>query len=86
MKVLVISDTHGNHDNLDQVLKQERPYAQIIHLGDIEGDEDYLQAAAGCPVHAVRGNNDFWSKLPGESIFEIEGQQIFITQIGRAHV
>ncbi len=58
MRVLVISDTHGYHKNLDRVLELERPYQQVIHLGDLEGDEDYLEAAAGCPVEAVRGNND----------------------------
>ena len=40
MKVLIISDTHGNHKNLDRVLELERPYEQVIQLADIEGDED----------------------------------------------
>ena len=40
MRVLVISDTHGYHKNLDRVLELERPYQQVIHLGDLEGDED----------------------------------------------
>ena len=79
MKVLIISDTHGNHKNLDRVLEQERPYGQVIHLGDIEGDEDYLEAAAGCPVAAVRGNNDYFSPLPQEQVIEVAGKQAFIT-------
>ena len=60
MKTLIISDTHGIQKNMDWVFAQERPFAQVIHLGDIEGDEDYLEAAAGCPVAAVRGNNDYF--------------------------
>ena len=79
MRVLIISDTHGYHKNLDKVLKLERPYHQVIHLGDIEGDEDYLETAAGCPVTAVRGNNDYFSRLPQEQIIELEGKRIFIT-------
>ncbi len=34
----------------------------LIHLGDVEGDEDYIPAVADCPVHMVRGNNDFFSE------------------------
>lgn len=79
MKVLVISDTHGNHKNFDRVLEMEQPLGQIIHLGDIEGEEDYMEAAAGCPIAAVRGNNDYFSDLPGEQIIEVKGKRIFIT-------
>ena len=79
MKVLIISDTHGNHKNLDRVLELERPYEQVIHLGDIEGDEDYLIAAAGCPVAAVRGNNDYFSQLPQEQVIEVAGKRALIT-------
>ena len=79
MRVLVMSDTHGNHKNLEQVLESERPYELIIHLGDIEGAEDYIQAVAGCPVEAVRGNNDYFSELPAEQIIEVAGRRIFIT-------
>lgn len=79
MRVLVISDTHGYHKNLDKVLEMERPYDQVIHLGDIEGDEDYLESAAGCPVAAVKGNNDYFSPLPQEQMIELDGKRIFIT-------
>ncbi len=79
MRVLIMSDTHGIHTNLDKVLELERPYEQIIHMGDIEGDEDYIAAAAGCPLAAVRGNNDYFSQLPQEQIIEVAGKRIFMT-------
>lgn len=79
MRILVMSDTHGRKKNLDRVLKLERPYDQVIHLGDIEGDEEYLEAAAGCPVAAVRGNNDYFSQLPQEQVIEVAGKRIFLT-------
>lgn len=79
MRILIMSDTHGSHGNLDQVLESERPYEQIIHLGDIEGAEDYIETAAGCPVEAVRGNNDYFSTLPEEKIIEAAGKRILIT-------
>ena len=61
MKILIISDTHGSHKNFDRVIEKERPLDMLIHLGDVEGDEDYIPAVADCPVHMVRGNNDFFS-------------------------
>ena len=79
MKVLIISDTHGLCENLDKVLESERPYDLVIHLGDLEGAEDYLEAAAACPVEAVRGNNDYFSDLPDEKVIEVAGKQVLIT-------
>lgn len=79
MRILVISDTHGKHDNLDKVLEAERPYDRIIHLGDAEGAEDYIAAVGECPLDIVRGNNDFFSELPEEEILELEGHRLFIT-------
>ena len=72
MKILIISDTHGSHKNFDRVIEKERPLDMLIHLGDVEGDEDYIPAVADCPVHMVRGNNDFFSDLPGEEEFMVE--------------
>ena len=79
MKILIISDTHGAHRNFDRVIEKEQPLDMLIHLGDVEGDEDYIPAVADCPVHMVRGNNDFFSGLPGEEEFMIGGYHIFIT-------
>lgn len=79
MKVLVMSDTHGLHENLDRVLEQECPCDLIIHLGDIEDAVTYIETAAGCPVEAVRGNNDYFSKLPDEKILTLNNRKILIT-------
>ena len=79
MKVLVISDTHGNHRNLDKILEQNQDIDMLVHLGDVEGGEDYLNAVFDCEKHIVRGNNDFFSELPKEEEFYIGKYRIFIT-------
>lgn len=79
MRVLIVSDTHGRHTSLDRALKEAGEIDMFIHLGDVEGGEDYIEALADCPVHIVRGNNDFFSVLPGEQEFFIEGRHIFAT-------
>lgn len=63
MKVLVISDTHGNHRNLDKILEQNQDIDMLVHLGDVEGGEDYLNAVFDCEKHIVRGNNDFFFRI-----------------------
>lgn len=79
MRVLIISDTHSNHANLKRVLKQETDRDLMIHLGDSEGCEEYIEKLAGCPVEIVAGNCDFFSSLEQEKILEIGRYKIFMT-------
>lgn len=79
MRVLIVSDTHKSHKNLEKILEMVRPIDMLVHLGDTEGGEGYITALADCPAHIVRGNNDFFSDLPGEEEFIIEGHHVFIT-------
>ena len=79
MKILIISDTHGKHDNLSRVLEQEFPADLLIHLGDAEGYEDYIAKQAGCPLEIVAGNNDFFSDLPREKELRIGKYKVLIT-------
>ena len=48
MKVLVVSDTHGRYQNLDAIIEKEEPFDMFIHLGDLEGGEDYINAFVNC--------------------------------------
>ena len=64
MKILIVSDTHGHDENLERVLEIEKPINRLIHLGDVEGSEDYIEQIAECPCNIVSGNNDFFCELP----------------------
>lgn len=79
MKILIVSDTHRYDENFCKVIKQLNGLDRVIHLGDAEGSEDYLEQVAGCPLDIVSGNNDFFSDLPKEKEIEIEGYQILLT-------
>ena len=79
MKVLIISDTHGKDEKLNKVLIQENDLDLLIHLGDIQGSEDYIEAVAPCPVEMVSGNNDFFSDLDRERVIRVGGKRIFLT-------
>lgn len=78
-KVLVISDTHGHTDNLDKILPLVKPLDQLIHLGDVGRDADYIEVVAECACCFVAGNNDFYSTLPKERLIKLNGVPIFLT-------
>lgn len=79
MRILIVSDTHGNERNLERALVRTYPVDIVCHLGDLEGGESYIEEICPCPVHMVSGNNDFFSPAPSEKIIEVEGFRIFMT-------
>lgn len=79
MKILIVSDTHGHDEELEEAVLREAPFARLIHCGDVEGREIFIEALAECPCCIVAGNNDFFSDLPREDIMEISGHRILVT-------
>ncbi len=83
-RIAVLSDSHGDHWSLTQLLERaERPDV-VCFLGDIERDSDYLEAlfaemARPPAFYAVQGNNDLYSMLPKEIVFEAGGCRILMT-------
>ena len=56
-----------------------RPLDMLIHLGDVEGEEDYIELLAECPLEIVAGNNDFFSDLPREKSLRIGKYRVLLT-------
>ncbi|MCM1387790.1 MAG: metallophosphoesterase [Bacillus sp. (in: Bacteria)] len=79
MKVLIVSDTHRQNGNVLDVIEKVKPIDMLIHCGDVEGSEDIIAQAAGCPVQMVQGNNDFWSNIPREKEFMIGSYKVWLT-------
>ena len=79
MKILIVSDTHGNHKNLDKVLEREKGIDMLLHMGDVEDGDTYLEAVLDCPLHIVAGNNDFYSYLPREEEIQIGNYRVWMT-------
>ena len=55
MRVLIVSDTHGSHRNLDAVLERVGKIDALIHMGDVENGEHYIEAVADCETYMVQG-------------------------------
>ncbi len=79
MKVLIVSDTHGRHGNLDAAIEREGKIDLLLHLGDIEGEEHYIEEIAQWPYHMVAGNNDWRSHLPNEKEIRIGKYKVWMT-------
>lgn len=79
MKILIVSDTHGKNYNLETVLEKEKPIDMLIHLGDVEGSEEYIESIAECKCEIVAGNNDFFSALDREKEIMIGDDNVLLT-------
>ena len=51
----------------------------LIHLGDIEGEEDIITELAGCKVLMVPGNNDYYARYDKEIETKIGKYKVLLT-------
>lgn len=78
MRILVISDTHGNYPLAFKACNQAEPFAALIHLGDGGVDAALLEDALGIKVVHVTGNCDCGSASPRELLWEYEGKKLLL--------
>jgi len=76
MKILVMSDTHGDSDVIDVVKEHVGSVDAIFHCGDSELD---LQHSSLEGVQVVLGNCDMDSSIPIEVNTTVKGTHIFMT-------
>ena len=87
MRILVISDTHGELDRFWKVfnkLNKETPVQMIVHCGDYIEDAKEIRMRSGIPVVAVKGNCDGEYSDDGYSILETESGDFLVTH-GHMH-
>ena len=82
MRIIVISDTHGNYDALRSVIDRNTDADWIFHLGD--GERELDTYIAKNPVIApkiifVAGNCDYGSTCPGTFVLPVGEHKIFAT-------
>ncbi|HEX2945973.1 MAG TPA: metallophosphoesterase [Clostridia bacterium] len=81
MRILVISDTHGDTDKAEEAIKSHKEVNMIIHLGDYFRDAQKLSGMfPDIPIEYIYGNSDFMvENVPSEKLLEVCGKRIFIT-------
>ena len=78
MKLLVMSDSHGNIANMRQAVQRESP-DRILHLGDYWRDAERLRECyPEVPMDQVPGNCDFRSAEEPEQLLVIQQKRILI--------
>lgn len=87
MKILVISDSHGETEDLrwllEQIHNEYGPMDAFIHCGDGAADLERLRSwimkkNAGASFYFVCGNCDFGADLPVSLKLDLEGVRIFV--------
>lgn len=78
MRALIVSDTHGSHENLELVVHREDVFDLMIHLGDSEVDQESLAEIVGCPVEVIAGNMDHDPSLEWEKIIQVEDYRVLL--------
>lgn len=78
MKVLVVSDSHGDFSSLQKIYNHEKPLDLLIHLGDGVLEALLLQKKTGIKVEAVNGNNDPRGAFPEELCFNLNNTSIYL--------
>lgn len=81
MKILVLSDTHGDTNKAEEAIRRNKGINLIIHLGDYFRDAQKLSSMfPDIPIEYIYGNSDFMIEdVPAEKILEVDGKRIFIT-------
>ena len=78
MKILVLSDSHGNVENMARAVEKEQPRL-ILHLGDCWSDAERLRRRfPSIPMEQVPGNCDYRSIEPAERLLFIEDKRVMI--------
>lgn len=80
-ELLILSDSHGRADAVEQALKLTRPHL-LLFCGD--GLRDLARLDLPCPLYAVRGNCDYFSvPSPGDAedtlSLTVDGMKLLLT-------
>lgn len=77
MKILVVSDTHGDSTRLLKVISDNKDFDTLIHLGDGENDFSDVQMLYSQKGLVYVGGNCDYGFHQGESVVIANGQRIF---------
>lgn len=78
MKILVVSDTHRKDRVFFDLYDKIKPN-MVLHCGDTEGSEDYLEEYCKCPFATVKGNCDLFSTNPISRVVTLYDTNILVT-------
>ncbi len=80
MRILVVSDSHGDYNSLKKAIAAQPTAEVIVHCGDGANEVESLEIDfPEKQLIAVRGNCDWSSMLPPTEIAQVGGKRLFVT-------
>ncbi len=79
MKVVIVSDSHGNLGVLKRIVQREAPFDLLFHLGDGIEEALRLQKLVGFNLDGVEGNNDIKGVFPTALTLRLGEKRCFFT-------
>lgn len=77
MRIIVLSDSHGNVSRLDAAVMAQKQARHVFFLGDCVSDIERVAAFRSDRIfHIVKGNCDFLSDMPELSFITLENTKI----------
>ncbi|PKN33742.1 MAG: hypothetical protein CVU61_11515 [Deltaproteobacteria bacterium HGW-Deltaproteobacteria-19] len=78
MRYFVVSDTHGNRQDLRNAIGRYGPFDGLIHLGDGVLDGRAIADEMGIPFHGIHGNEDYGSNYPDMEVADLDGRPFLL--------
>ena len=78
-RIVIISDSHGDMENVRRIFRKETNVDMVIHLGDILGQDELLKDICKCKTVVVKGNCDIVTENNIYEIIEVDNNKIFAT-------
>lgn len=80
MRILVVSDSHGDSRVLKEIISSKPDIDHVFFLGDVTKDIEAVQEEfPRKKYHIVSGNCDFYCAYPATDLAEINGTKILFT-------
>jgi len=79
MKILIVSDSHGRNIYLGKAIDKVGDIDLFLHLGDLEGSEDFVEAFVNSRIEMISGNNDYFTDIPREKLIQVGKYTVFMT-------
>lgn len=78
-KLVIIADTHHRTENLQSLIPLINSADTVVHLGDYTDDIERFKEDITAETLIIRGNCDFFSTYPEESVLTLGAHKILFT-------
>lgn len=78
-RALLLSDSHGQNEEMVAVMEHFSDVDAIFHMGDIGNAKHLISNNRNCLTYIVRGNTDYDYDLPEQVAIDFAGKRVLAT-------